>query len=303
MVLPKKLTLDDLRSGMQVFLDFPAVEEEMDDMINDDVRRIMDIVPSDHKGDNTEIIMDFLGGQKTNITVKDMEYRIKIIVGISYGSIEKFKRIFRTGFPDYSWKEIKKPIVREQLAKFLSTQESDEFVPPFIKRSFALPDNWLKLLRNEDYLRRMVREMHKSKYAVSIGLAMEKEIHRIVEDIGYKATKGKVHIVDNKEIDIAIPNTIDPRILIMSSYNLTTSSSQTTRANEQKQMYNSIRTYNDKKERRNLSEILFINVIDGGGWLSRSKDLAEMHYNCDYCFSFSDLEEGFLDVLAEHLEI
>lgn len=303
MVVPRKLTLDDLRSGMQVFLDFPAVEEKIDNMINDDVRRILDIVPSDHKGGDTEIIMELLGGQETNITVKDMEYRIKIIVGTSYGSVEKFKRIFQAMFPGYQWKDIKNPIVRRQLAKFLSTQESDVSIPSFIKKNFALPANWFHLLRNEDYLQRIAGEMYKSQYAVETGFAMEREIQRIVEDIGCEYEKGKVSIVDNKEIDIAIPNIMDPQILIMSSYNLTTSSGQTIRANEQKQMYNEIRRYNDKKERRDLPNILFINVIDGGGWLDRREALKEMHHNCHYCFSFSDLEDGFLEVLTEHLEI
>lgn len=302
MVLPKKLTLDDLRSGMQVFLNFPAVEKEIDKMINDDVQSILDIVPSDYEGDDTAMIMEILGGQETNITVKDMEYRIKIIVGTSHGSVEKIKRIFGAIFPDYKWSEIKNPIVREQLARFLSTQESDEFIPQFIKKSFALPDNWLSLLRNEDYLQRIVREMYKSKYAVRTGLAMEREICRIVEDIGYEAVKAKVDFVDSKEIDIVIPNIKDPQILIMSSYNLTTSSAQTGRANEQKQMYSLIQRHNGRRGRP-TKNVLFINIIDGGGWLSRPGDLNEMHYHCHYCFSFSDLKDGFLDVLTEHLEI
>lgn len=48
----------------------------------------------------------------------------------------------------------------------------------------------------------------------------------------YAAGKAPVSIIENKEVDVAIPSIKKPKILIMSSYALTTASSQTSRANE-----------------------------------------------------------------------
>lgn len=139
-----------------------------------------------------------------------------------------------------------------------------------------------------------------SKYAVRIGDALEDEVRKIVENSGFNSEKGAVRIVDDKEVDIAIPNTDEPQILIMSSYQLTTSSSQSSKANEQLRMYQDIERHNRSRSQRDSPNALFINVIDGGGWLSRSNELQTMWDGCDYCFSYSSLS-GLREVLRYHL--
>ena len=104
--------------------------------------------------------------------------------------------------------------------------------------------------------------------------------------------KGQVEIVDFKEVDVAIPNVSNPEILIMSSYALTTSSSQSSRANEQAAMYEKVQTYNRRSQKIKYGKpITFINVIDGGGWIERKNDLLKMWVDCDYCFCNFDIKE------------
>ena len=129
---------------------------------------------------------------------------------------------------------------------------------------------------------------------------LENEIGNIVSAVGHPHEKGKVGIVDSKEVDIAIPDTETPRILIMSSYQLTTGSSQGSKANEQLRMYQDVRSHNSSRNQRNNPDVLFINVIDGGGWLARPNDLQTMWHECDYCFSLSSLD-GLRDVLQHYL--
>lgn len=100
--------------------------------------------------------------------------------------------------------------------------------------------------------------------------------------------------------DIAIPDVASPRILIMASYQLTTSSSQSSKANEQARMYEAIQRHNRSRAQRNAPNAVFVNVIDSGGRLSRPNDLQTMWDACDYCFSRSSLD-GLRAVLAHHL--
>lgn len=148
--------------------------------------------------------------------------------------------------------------------------------------------NWVGILRNEKHIKSIVLNALQSKYAVAIGFALEKSIVKVVETIGVEYEKGKVEIVDNKEVDVAIPSIKNPKILIMSSYALTTASSQSSRANEQVLMYESVLRHN----RRRSDNVKFINIIDGGGWIARKRDLEKIRRNCDKMFSYQDITNG-----------
>ncbi len=247
-----------------------------------------------------DVLTDYLNARN----VKDMEERLKVIIGFSHGSLEKVKRIYEGILPGVSWSSLRyDEHRRRRIASFLIHPESEEFfVPPFIRKSFSLPHNWIELLQDEGYLNAVIHGNMQSRYAVHIGEALEEEVRKIATDTGLGSQKGAVHIVDNKEVDIAIPNSDEPQILIMSSYQLTTSSSQSSKANEQLRMYQDIRGYNSSRRQRSELNVLFINVIDGGGWLSRPNDLQTMWDGCDYCFSYSSLN-GLREVLKYHLTL
>ena len=233
---------------------------------------------------------------------RDTEERLKVIVGFSHGSVEKVKRIYEAMFPGVSWSMLRyDPSVRRRIASFLIYQNDLEvFVPPFIRSNFLLPDNWIDLLQDRDYLKAVVQGSMQSKYAVNTGEALEREVRIVLEDAGFEHSKGPVSIVDDKEVDVAVPSTTEPHILIMSSYQLTTSSSQSSKANEQLRMYQDVRSYNSSRSQRNKPDVIFVNVVDGGGWLARPNDLQTMWRECDYCFSSSSLGRLY-DVLSYHL--
>lgn len=300
MTTPKKISLEELKSSMQVFLDFPEVEDALNSTIEEQIKSLL---LTRHCGNKSsqDIINDYLGEN-----LEELEMRIRAIVGLSFGSLERVKRIYEAMYPGYKWSKniIKRdPVVRARISHFLANQYDKEiFIPGFIRDSFNLPSNWLDLLQSSDYLRIIVRNTLKSKYAVSMGQALENQIIKIVKDLGFSYQKGPVSIVDHKEVDVAIPNTTNPQVLIMSSYQLTTSSAQSSKSNEQKQMWDDVRRYNERKEQlRSEEEVIFINVIDGGGWLSRQNELEWMYRNCDYCFSRADLD-ALREVLDYHLE-
>ena len=51
-------------------------------------------------------------------------------------------------------------------------------------------------------------------------------------------------------------------------------------------MYERLGNYNNRRDNRSAPDVRLVNVVDGGGWLVRAKDLAEMHRYCDGSVSF-----------------
>ena len=289
-----KISYMQLQKDMCVFLDIPEVEASIRKEMEEFIETILLSNLQNGNRKPIDVLTDYL-------STSNQDERLKIILALSNGSEEQLKRIFKAIFPTKSfseWKSVENGILRRIASFLLNPLEEKAFIPEFIKNNFYLPKNWMDLLSNKQQLKVLTQNSYKSKYAVRMGNALERSICKIVEDIGIKWQKGPVEVVDNKEVDIAIPNTSSPQILIMSSYSLTTSSAQSSKANEQARMYQDIQTYNRRKIRTNKPPILFINVIDGGGWLERVNDLNRMWQECDYCFCYSNMQKGLKTILG-----
>lgn len=271
---------------MQVFLSFEEVEEEFKELVNEGVHKIL-LTEANNGGRHfQDVIFDYLNN-------KDWKDRLKVLIGLSGGSVERLQRVCDVILPEGKrLNDINKDCsVRKIVSKFLADPSSySDAIPWFIWNCFYLHPGWVSMLRDKNQLKAVMLSTLQSKYSVRMGFALESKVIEVVEALELDYEKGPVHIVDNKEVDVAIPSTKDPRILIMSSYALTTSSSQSSRANEQSQMYEFIQTHN----RRHQSDVLMVNVIDGGGWVARRKDLEKMCRYCDAFFSYEDIVRGSL---------
>jgi hypothetical protein len=114
------------------------------------------------------------------------------------------------------------------------------------------------------------------------------KINRLCDIYGFTQAKGQVQAMAlGKEVDIVIPSLENPIILIMSSYMETTSSNQTTRANEQNEMYQKIVGENVRYDQKKI----FVNFVDGAGWLARRSDLRKIYNGCHYCININSLEQ------------
>ena len=297
MIRPPKLQLEELTSRMSVFLEFPEVEERIEAEVNETVETILLSKVTIGGRSSIDVLTDYLSSGGSD------EDRLKLIVGLTGGSLERLKRVYKIICPSENWSSIRrdKETIRK-VAGFLLNPMDESQVPLFIRRSFQLPANWSNLLQDENYLCAVVRNSLQSKYAVNMGIAFEKRVLSEIEKYEVSHEKGQVNIVDHKEVDVAIPNTRKSRILIMCTYSLTTSSSQSSRANEQALMYNNVQLHNRGQSKRGKLDTIFVNFVDGGGWLDRFNDLRKLHIDCDYCFSYSDMAE-FNRVLEYFLEI
>ena len=279
MMLPPSFA--ELRKKMCVFLHFDKVENTLEDDLKMQVQIELTKVKNRERLPK-EVLYDYL-------STKDWKERLKTILGFSNGSLERLKRVYEAFFPEYSFNQIRhNASVRQRMVNFLINPDAEKaIVPSFIRKCFYLPKGWVGGLRHERQIQAIVRNSLQSKYAVQMGLAFEEAIGAMLTSQGVAYEKGKVEMVD-KEVDIVIPEVNAPKILIMTSYSLTTSSAQSGRANEQELMYQNVLQYN----RRRKGTIQFVNFIDGGGWLARKNDAEKIHNSCDFCFCFQDLKNG-----------
>ncbi len=98
------------------------------------------------------------------------------------------------------------------------------------------------------------------------------------------------------DIDFAIPSVEDPWVIIMISFQETTSSGQTNKARDMLSVYDTIRRDNN----RNRENRVFINFADGGGWLARKQDLKRLWEECHYFLNLSCL--GMLEqIVLQHV--
>ena len=274
---------------MRVFLDFPAVEKSIQHECQNILQKILLSKPRNGDRLPHDVLVDYLNAGK------ETDLRLKLLIGFGGGSYEKFQRIFKLLSPNSTLSQIKKnETLRSKIASFLLNAENlsnEVSIPFFVKQGFTLPKNWRELLRNEDYLKPIVfQKILPAKYSTSIGEALEDEIRKVVATCNMPYAKGNVDLASRKEIDVAIPSIKQPKIIIMSSYQITTSSAQSSKANEQSRIFNNIQDHNRVLNYDGFQRVLFINVIDGGGWLERPKDLEKMWRYSDYCFAYSQLD-------------
>ncbi len=187
---------------------------------------------------------------------------------------ERIAQLFLNGRED--------PLLRRHIAAFHLDQ-------------LALPENWAQLLSDRNIMRGVVRKKLQGEYTNLKGDAIEgiirAELERLQALYGVGFAKGQVPLV-GKEVDHALPSLADPYVLIMTSYMETTSSNQTTRANEQSAMYTTLQTDNIRYGKKRV----LVNFVDGAGWLARRSDLRKLYDGCDYIINLQTLDrlEGIL---------
>ena len=299
---PEKATFDDYVASCTPLLKLPEFEEEMRQRVCGIAGRLIGF---DYDSDPLTGLIGFMR--------EDLDL-FKVLLKMTNLSQEKFKRIIsaeRHARGDYGneWglDRVHRNIISnddfaESVATlFLEGRDNPtlvEHVADFYLDQLAFPEKWADLLQDRDFAARIAREMLAGDYSNKKG----DEIERIVSEkldialvgTGLTSVKGRVPFL-GKEVDLAVPDVENPDILIMISYMETTSSSQTTRANEQEAMFDGVKRWN----RRNRTNRAFINVVDGGGWLARRPDLRRLHRDSHYCLSINMLDQ-LGEIVAHH---
>ena len=159
-----------------------------------------------------------------------------------------------------------------------------------------IPRYYLETL-NYKYINGRAEELRRIRYKQALigtyggrkGSKVEDEIRKVLERLkakyGVNYESGASRFIE-VNVDFAVPSLEDPWVIIMSSFNETTSSGQTTKARDMRNAYNRIRNSNS----RNKEDRAFVNFVDGGGWLARKSDFERLVEECHYFLNFEHLE-------------
>ena len=173
-------------------------------------------------------------------TAREYGNRLKFILATTQGSLEALDRVCMVICPQQTtWSQRRQSLTAtKRIAEFLMDPTYTNEIPWYTAERFRLPTDWIARMRTN-----IAAEIHnslQSLYNTKTGFALEASIGEVVTQSGYEWEKGFVTIVDEKEVDVVVPGITLPHVLIMSSYNLTTASSQSQRAREQKAMYDQV---------------------------------------------------------------
>lgn len=300
----RKLTFQEAWDSSTIFF----VDEELEDEIDEKVSELLRLSQSPHisatRERTLEDIVAFLqedsGG--LNVILRD--------IGLSD---EKFMRIISllrkigriSGGFDSEWNiaRIKRRLADEShflelVARLLLDGIRDRELSVYIPRFYLSKLNYREIGMIPQALREVrYKESTIGTYGARKGYKVEATIREKLEEIGTDHgigyEKGRSRFI-NVDIDFAIPTLQDPWVIIMSSFQETTSSGQTTKARDMLAAYTQVNTSNSRYGENRA----FVNFVDGGGWLARKRDLERLVDQCHYFINLQNLDMIEAIVLA-----
>ena len=139
----------------------------------------------------------------------------------------------------------------------------------------------------------IVRYNYKGSAAANSGNNPENLIKEVLKGLKIPYEKGKIPNVD-RQMDFLIPSRKNPKIIIESSYIVTTSSGQGDKAKTELDVYRNIKAHYPQSK--------FFGFLDGLGWLVRRGDLKRMVGAYDDVFTFREDElQRFAETVTEIL--
>lgn len=294
LILKKKPALNDFITTCSPLYKIPELERAMRQRVEEIVRDLLAFEPEANPIKNL-----------TRFLQKDPNF-LGVLLALTNLSQEKFLRIltaerFTQGDFGKEWnadqvfnKMKRDGAFAERIARlFLEGRSSDVLVrqvADFYLAQLSLPQNWDAVVRDRSVIENVIRKKLTGEYIDQKGEAIETQIRSRLDVIhntyGVGHEHGQVKFL-GKEVDHAVPSCDNPFVLVMASYMETTSSSQTARANEQQAMYQKIIGENVRYGTKRV----FVNVVDGAGWLARRSDLRKLFDGCDYCQNLNALAQ------------
>jgi len=285
---PYKLTFEEVIKTSVVFYVDEFLEKRFDDFVR---KKAQFILKTKEFGKRISVdeLTEFLRTKPDALTR---------VLNILHLSQEKFLRIVSLlrkieGTFDIEWNfnKVNKRIKEDEdfakkIANLFVNGKNDpilvKYLPLYYRERLSLTT--LEEFKTEDELILKLKDQYAGKYHKWKGDAVEELIRKRLETLGVQYAKGKTEIID-VTVDWAIPNLQNPQIVIMSSYQETTSSYQSGKAREMLRCYELIQHRNMQRGENRI----FINFVDGGGWLARQADLRRLLDACHYFLNINTL--------------
>lgn len=229
-----------------------------------------------------------------DVLLKDLELSQEKFMRI-VSLLRKLGRIPGGFNKEWSIVKVKKKIITDHnfastVAALLFDGKRDQELQNYIPRYYLDALNYRETQPNsEASLRRLYKRQLIGTYGAKKGHRVEDRIRQKLSSIeakyGVSHAKGRSRMIET-DIDFAIPTLDDPWVIIMSSFQETTSSGQTTKARDMLSAYERVLRNNSRYGEKRV----FINFVDGGGWLARQRDFQRLVQQCDYFINFHYLD-------------
>ena len=296
MIKARKISYQEAWDSSVIFF----VDEELEQEIEVKVESLLETAQNHRVSETAEInvadIASFLGqkGNALDVILKDIGLsEEKFMRTISL--LRKLRRI--PGDFDREWgtSKIKSKIMREPdfarlIAALLVDGKRDRELKLYIPRYYLDTLNYREIKGSSLAARRTrYKKALIGTYGARKGHRVEDKIREKLEEItskyGVGYGKGRSRMIET-DIDFAVPDTDDPWVVIMSSFQETTSSGQTTKAKDMRSAYEQICHLNSRYGENRA----FVNFVDGGGWLARKRDLERLVEHCHYFINLQYLD-------------
>ncbi len=293
---PRKLSFEEAWNSLTIFY----VDNELEQEIDQEVDRLLRLAEQYGVTEKSKMEPDSLAA-----LLRNQEGALEFILRELELSEEKFLRIIsllrqigRIPVPlDREWtmQQIVRRIQTDPdfasvVAYLLMDGVRDSQLQAIIPRYYLEALNFREITAGSGAARK-VRYKHAliGTYSGRKGYRVEARIRGQLESIqeryGVSFEQGRSRFV-NVNVDFAVPSLDDPWVILMCSFQETTSSSQSTKARDMETAYEDIRRSNS----RNRENRVFVNFADGGGWLARRRDFQRLVENCHYFINLRHLD-------------
>lgn len=164
-------------------------------------------------------------------------------------------------------------------------------IPSHYLENFKIDASTLGRLANPDDIRRLLKKSIEGRYNNQLGDSYFKTVVTILKD--YCDEKGLTYTIKKEvpklktTVSFAIFKGSTLCAVINIVYGITTSSTQTKYANLAEQIADKLRSFDEAS--RDQKKCLFINVVDGAGWVARQSDLSRLERCSDFLVNLKNL--------------
>lgn len=302
----KKMDFDELFNSTTMFY----VNNKYENDIEQEVQEKVDELYSElHSIGTKEELKDYIIGHKDSLDN---------LTSLMEISTERFKRmvsmirkdrgfVFSTewGLGKIRSAMMESPAMMESVLNLMFDGRNDEKlrqkIPFFYLDNMGINDATLKKLQDKDSIRLFVKRGLEGKYSNNIGdLILKSEIEEKLKSVCGRFGLDYEYNVRIPALDRAVSfvleTALDPKIIIDVSYSVTTSSAQGDKRKAARLTEEFIKTERDAGRK-----IIYINFIDGAGWIGRQADMKEIHRCSDYVINFNNLNL-LEDIVADYVE-
>jgi len=297
MIKARKISFQEAWDSSVVFL----VDEELERELKAEVEALLETARDQRVSEAADInvadIADFLS-QKNNaldVILRGIglsEEKFKCIVSL----LQKLRRIPGDLDGEWSMREVKSKLACEPdfahlMAEVLVDGKRDRELKQHVPRHYLDMLNYREIKGISQAARRIrYKESLIGSYEDRKKQKVDGRIRAQLEEIKAKhgLTYTRVHpmFVKTNIGLFAVPSFEDAWVVIVGSFQETTSIDQITKEDYMMSAYERVSRVN----RRNSENRAFVNFVDGGGWLARKRDLERLVVHCHYFINLQHLD-------------